>query len=81
MEEGLKLSKLQKKVIQDLKKDFVLITSSSMKGAIVGNSNLEYRINGGVFWRLHDKGLIFQDNSKYGKSHYVLTELGKNFIL
>ena len=80
-QEKVKLTAMQKRVIKDLQGDFILITDSSGKGAWVGNSEGQYHINNGVFWRLVDKGLIWQDCSRYGHNNYVLTKLGKTIQL
>ncbi len=71
----MKLTPKQNCVIYLLQQGWVLITDQSMTGAIVGNENWEFRINGGLFWRLVNMDLIYQDLS--WPFDYKLTTLGK----
>lgn len=72
MEENTKaLSKLQKKVLNDLQNGYILVTSHQLKGGIVCSKGDEYYITNRVFWNLVDKGIIVQQ-SQY-PFHFVLT--------
>lgn len=73
----LKLTVKQNCVIYCLQNGWVLVTDMEATGAIVGNNKSQYRINNGLFWRLFDMGLIYQ-NSREGHA-FTLTEKGKSF--
>ena len=71
----IKLTPKQNAVIYLLQNGWELITDSEMRGAEVCNSTHQFHINGGLFWNLVEKGLIFQNRMK--GDWYTLTELGK----
>lgn len=76
MDDNLRLTPIQNKVIYCLQNKWVLITDNAMKGAIVGTTTKQqYRINNGVFWRLVDKGLIYQMSE--WPFYYILTGFGE----
>ena len=64
-----RLSKKQKQVMIDICNGGCLITDSEMKGAVVAfdrtSNKKDYHINNGVFFRLYNKGLIFQDMKRH----------------
>jgi hypothetical protein len=74
----IKLTYTQNKVIYLLQNGWVLITSSGMTGAIVGTKDKQFHINGGVFWKLYNLGLIDQYCGKNANCGYELTQLGKS---
>jgi hypothetical protein len=83
---SIKLTKLQKKVIKDLRDGMSVITSSEVKGAWISGprsmNREDYHIDNGVFWRLVNKGLIRQGLGGFNDNFdYRLTELGKKVKL
>lgn len=77
----IKLTAKQMEVVKCLQGGYILICNSERKGAIVANAKPrhEFRINNGVFWRLVEKGLIFQDSNDH--FNYNLTTFGKSLVL
>jgi hypothetical protein len=78
IEPQIKLTPTQNKVIHLLQNGWVLITSSEMPGAIVGTKDAQFRIHGGVFWKLYNLGLIIQNCEKNANCGYELTRLGES---
>ena len=74
----IKLTKVQNAVINCLQNGGCLITDSDHKGALVCDvrSKINFHIDNGVFWRLVDKGLIYQSQGPH--FDYLLTPVGKN---
>lgn len=72
----MKLTPKQNAVIYLLQNGWELITNGEMKGAIVGNKDHEFHINNGLFFRLVNKGLIFQNPQ--ADYWYTLTKDGEN---
>lgn len=71
----MKLTEKQACVIYCLQNGWVLITDNEMKGAIVGSKQKEFHIDNGIFFRLVNKGLIYQELGY--PFNYILTRLGK----
>ena len=74
-----RLSKRQKRVVEDVYNGAFIICDSEMKGAIIAREGEEgYHINNGVFSRLVDKGWIYQQGCY--PFHYILTWRAVEFI-
>lgn len=71
----MKLTPKQNAVIWCLQNGWQLITNCDMKGAWVAKQSQQFHINGGIFWNLYKKELIYQQ--PHPPFDYVLTELGK----
>ncbi|MEM1337290.1 MAG: hypothetical protein AAGF96_06045 [Bacteroidota bacterium] len=66
------LTKRQKKVVNDVFNGAVIITDREMRGAVIsGKGKADYHIDNGVFFRLVEKGWIYQQLRK--PFDYVLT--------
>ncbi len=72
------LTPAQNKVIYCLQNGGHLITSDQYKGALVASASMkDFHIDGGVFWRLVEKDLIYQGSWEEHHYCYVLTEQGE----
>lgn len=70
--EAVKLTTLQKDVLILMNQGWILITSSDHKGAqVCCKTSNGFRINNGVFFRLVNKGMIYQQ--PHPPFEYVLT--------
>lgn len=72
------LTPKQNAVIWCLQNGWILITDSEMKGAIIANNKLQYKINNRLFWNLVDKDLIYQGDWRNHRYNYVISKLGKS---
>lgn len=71
-----KLTVRQNVVMWCLQNGFELITDSTMRGAIVGNSQYQFNIGTTLFWNLSDKGFIEQQVE--WPFHWVITKIGRD---
>lgn len=74
MEQKIKLTGVQNKVVYFLQQGGILVTGCEMSGAIVCWGKSEFKINNKTFWNLVKKDIIFQENRFF---NYILTEYGK----
>ncbi len=70
----MNLTKRQKEIVFDIYNGAVFICDSCVKGAWVSGGKLskDYHINNGVFFRLVNKGIIYQQQSP--PFNYILSE-------
>ncbi|MCR9252306.1 MAG: hypothetical protein NXI20_17910 [bacterium] len=69
----MELDKIEKRVLNKLRKGAVLITDSDHYGAVVSGHGADFEFSGAAFYRMVDKGIIYQSyDAKRNKHEYVL---------
>jgi hypothetical protein len=72
----MRLTKKQNEVIYCLQNGWVVVTDNTVTGAWIAGDTGQFHINNGVFWRLVDKGLLWQSTHLKDRHCYVLTDKG-----
>lgn len=66
------LDKIETRVVNKLRKGAVIITDSDYPTATISGSGADFEISGAAFFRMVQKGVLYQDNSKNGRFDYKL---------
>lgn len=73
--ESVKLTPKMKKVVKDLNGNYTLITSNEMNNVFVWETGTHnhYMLQGALFWKMVNLGIIYQGSGKRDHFNYILT--------